>query len=252
MEKNVLEEIKNNYDIAIEGANAALKQTPVDYDAYAEAMADLDKAEKSYAENVACAMYDEYAQKPNPIIEIIKAYGYETLGHKERRNREDNNRIVAVEPINRIRRIDLLAFCKRAKLNTSWQYIASKLNQLMCMRAAKELGADLDKIATSYAMEKVARDIKLGETPTSNTQVCKLLQKVINEMIPNKDENGNLIYKCNNHDVRYLDDAYTKWSSKSRLTIRVSQDSVFRRILIDIIYRLITNGKYDVDGYKVA
>ena len=34
------------------------------------------------------------------------------------------------------------------------------------------------------------------------------------------------------------------------LTVRVSNDSFFRRILVDICYRLVTNSKYGVDGYK--
>lgn len=252
MEKNVLAEIKNSYDAAIAEANAILKVSPVDFNAYSKAMADLDKAEKEYAKIVAITMYDEYAHKPNPIIEIIKAYSYVTLGHKEVHAKEDFNRIVEIKPIERERRIDLLAFCERAKLNTSWKYTVSKLNQLMCMRVAKELGADLEKIAKSYAMEEIAANINLGKTPTSNTQVCKLLQTVIDQMMPNEDEDGNPVYKCTGYDVRYLDEVYCKWSSKARLTVKVSNDSVFRRILIDIAYRLITNGTYDVDGYKVV
>lgn len=36
------------------------------------------------------------------------------------------------------------------------------------------------------------------------------------------------------------------------LTVKVSNDAFFRRILVDIAYRLITNGRYDVDGYKTV
>lgn len=248
--KTVMETAKAKYDEAIANANAALKANPVDFVGYAAAMADLDKAEKEYTECAAVAMYDEYAKKDNPLVEIIRAYSYKTLGHQEERNKDDNNRVVAVKPIEKTRQIDLLKFCDRAKLDTSWSLTASKFNQLMCLRAAQELGADVKKIAKSYAMQQKVREIEMGKTPTSNTQVCKLLQRVIDEMLPNEDDEGKPIYKCNNYDVRYLDDLYGKKSSKAMLTVKVSNDAFFRRILVDIAYRLITNGKYDVDGYK--
>lgn len=250
--KTPLDEAKNAYDVALKAANDALAKSPVDLAAYNKAMHDLEEAEKSYAAIAANAMYDEYAMKDNPVIEIIKAYGFTTLRHKEEYSETDKTCVIAVNPIEKEKQIDLLAFCKRAKLNTAWQYTASKFNQLMCLRAAKQLGADTELIAKSYYMKDTVKQIKMGGTPTSNTQVCKLLQRVIDEILPNKGKNGDTIYKVNNHDVAYLDDLYGRKSSKQRLTVRVSNDSIFRRILVDIAYRLISNTKYGVDGFRVV
>ena len=248
--KTPCEIAKEAYDAAIKAANDALGKNPVDLVAYNAAMGALDKAEKDYAKAKALEMYDEYAKKSNPIVEIIKAYSYETLAHKEKRSDDkDNPRVIAINPDTRKRQIDLLAFCSRAKLDTHWELTASCFNQLMCLRAAKELGADVDKIAKSYFLKEKAREIKLGKTPTSNTQVCKLLQTVIDEILPCNDDDTP-VYKCNNYDVAYLDDLYGKKSNKNMLTVRVSNDSFFRRILVDICYRLVTNSKYGVDGYK--
>ena len=44
---------------------------------------------------------------------------------------------------------------------------------------------------------------------------------------------------------------YGKKSTKELITISVSKDTFLRRVLVDIAYRLITGGKYGVDGYKV-
>ena len=246
--KTPLEMAKDKYEIALKAANDALGKNPSDLVAYNAAMSDLDKAEKEYAKLAATAMYAEYAGKP--IVEIIKAYSYETLGHREKPSDDkDNPRIIAVDPITKKRQIDLLAFCNHAKLDTHWELTASAVNQLMCLRVAKELGADVDKIAKSYFLKEKAREIKLGKTPTSNTQVCKLLQTVIDEILPCNDDDTP-VYKCNNSDVAYLDDLYGKKSNKNMLTVRVSNDAFFRRILVDICYRLVTNSKYGVDGYK--
>lgn len=253
--KTALDVAKEKFDVALKSANEALGKKPVDHEGYNKAISDLEIAEKEFATSVANAMYDEYAKKENPIIEIIKAYSYKTIGHKEVRNKEDNNRVVSVDAIEKDRQIDFLAFCKRAKFDTDWQYLASKFNKLMCLRAATELGlptAVIKKISTSYFMQEAVKKIEMGKTPTSNTQVCKLLQRVIDGMLPNEDNEGKAIYKCNNHDVAYLDDLYGKKSNKNLLTVRVSNDAFLRRILVDIAYRLITNGKYGVDGYKVA
>ena len=246
--KTPLEMAKDKYEIALKAANDALGKNPSDLVAYNAAMSDLDKAEKEYAKLAATAMYAEYAGKP--IVEIIKAYSYETLGHREKPSDDkDNPRIIAVDPITKKRQIDLLAFCNHAKLDTHWELTASAVNQLMCLRAAKELGADVDKIAKSYFLKEKAREIKLGKTPTSNSQVCKLLQTVIDEILPCNDDDTS-IYKCNNYDVKYLDALYGKKSNKHELTIRVSNDSFFRRILVDICNRLVTGRLYGVDGYK--
>lgn len=248
--KTPLEIAKDSYEKALKAANDALGKNPVDLVAYNAAMGALDKAEKDYAKAKALEMYDEYAKKSNPIVEIIKAYSYETLSHKEKRSDDkDNPRVIAINPDTRKRQIDLLAFCSRAKLDTHWELTASAVNQLMCLRAATELGADVAKIAKSYFLRDKVKEIKLGKTPTSKNQVCKLLQTVIDEILP-PAENADASYKVNSHDVAYLDDLYGKKSNKNMLTVRVSNDAFFRRILVDICYRLVTGSKYGVDGYK--
>lgn len=250
--KSALEIAQEKHDLALKAANDALGKKPVDLVAYAKAIADAEAAEKDYATCAANAMYDEYAAKPNPIVEIIKAYGYKTIGHKEThsKDKDEPDRIISVDATEKERQIDLLAFCKRAKLDTDWQYTASKFNQLMCLRAATQLGVDTKKLAKTYFLQEAVKKIAMGGTPTSNTQVCKLLQRVIDEILPNEDADGKPIYKCNNHDVAYLDDLYGKKSNKARLTVRVSNDAFLRRILVDICHRLVTGGMYGVDGYR--
>lgn len=248
--KTPCEIAKDAYDVAIKAANDALGKNPVDLPAFNAAMGALDKAEKDYSKAAEHAMYDEIANGANPIVEIIKAYSYEILSHKEKRSGDkDNPRVIAINPETRRRQIDLLAFCNRAKLDTHWEHTASCANQLICLRVAVGLGSDVDKISKSYYLKDKAKEIKLGKTPTSKTQVCKLLQSIIDEILPCNDE-LTPTYKCNSHDVEYLDYLYGGKSKKNMLTVRVSNDSFFRRILVDICYRLITNNKYGVDGYK--
>lgn len=253
--KSAMEIAKEKIDVALKSANDALGKKPVDLLGYSKAMGELDAAEKEYTTFAANALYDQCAKEPNPIVAIINAYAYKVYGHTEKRNKDDGNRVVSVDLVEKDRQIDLLAFCKRAKLDTDWRYTASKFNQLMCLRAATQLGmgaTEIKKLAKSYFLQDAVKKIEMGATPTSNTQVCKLLQRVIDEIIPNETDDGKAIYKCNNYDVAYLDDLYGKKSNKFRLTVKVSNDALLRRILVDICYRLVTGGKYGVDGYKAV
>lgn len=248
--KHAIEQTKSKYDEAIAKANAALKAQLFNIDDYNAAMSDLDKAEKEYAKLAACALYDECAKAEEPIIAVIKAYTYTTLAHVEVRDEDDKRRILAIEPAEKQKQIDLLQFCKRAELPDEWRYAVAKFNKLLCLRAAKAIGADTKKIANSYYLRELAEKIALGATPTSNTQTCKSLQGVLDAFLPH-GEDGKQPYKANNYDVGYLDMLYAKKSSKDLLTVSVSKDAFLRRLLVDIAYRLITGGKYGVDGYKV-
>lgn len=248
--KTPLEKAKAKYDVSLKAANDALNKKPVDLVAYNKAIADLTTAEKEYAHEAAEAMYYKYKEKPNSIVEIIKAYTYDVLSHQEKKSdNKENPQVLEVTPVTKKRQIDLLRFCTVAKLDTHWELVASRVNQLMCLRVATQLGADVSKIAKSYFLKDKVKEINLGKTPTSTNQVCKLLQSVIDEILPNGEDDAPL-YKVNSHDVAYLDDLYGKRSGKTALTVRVSNDSLFRRILVDICYRLVTNSKYGVDGYK--
>ncbi len=243
-----IEQAKNAYDVALAAANDALKASPVNREGYDEAIKQLKAAEDAYAKFSAEQLYEECAKLENPIVELVKRYAYPTIGHKEATN--DDGVVVSCEPTEKERQVDLLKFCKMAKLDTDWQYPVSRFNQLMCLRVAKAIGVNPNDIAKTYYLKQKVREIDMGGTPTSNTQVCKLLQALINDILPNEDEDGSLIYKCNNHDVTYLDNVYAKKDAKTRLTLRVSNDSFLRRILVDIMYRLVTNSHYSVDGFK--
>ena len=245
-----LDQAREAHTKALEKANEALRAEPFNIDAYNAALNDIDKAEKEFAKYSAYVLYDECAKKENPVIEVIKAYAYVTLKHVEVRDEDDKRRVLMLESAEGSKQIDLLKFCNRAELSTEWSYAAAKFNKLMCLRAAKTLGADTKGIASSYYLRALAEQSELGATPTSNTQTCKTLQRVLDAILPH-DEDGKQPYKANNYDVGYLDMLYAKKSSKELLTVSVSKDAFLRRLLVDIAYRLITGGKYGVDGYKV-
>lgn len=253
-ENKRLTEIKSQIDKNIDEFNQALHKGDL------KSMNELDVAlkqlEVDYSNEVAKTVYNECLATENPMKTAIVRYSYNVLGHKD--NKEDGIVVERVLKDDRIRQIDLLKFCKYSqdikaenKLDTSWQYPIMKLNQLLCMRSAKELKftqAQIKSIAKTFYMEKVARELDMGGTPDSNTQIGKLVQHCIDQIIFEDDGKGKNIYKVNNHDVAYLLMLYTK-KGKSALAVQVAKHDFLRRLIGDVLFRILTNGKYSLE-YK--
>lgn len=217
----------------------------------------LKDLEKSYIDLRMTKVFEELCTKDKPIIEALKMHSFKVPSHKVKSN--DKGIIESIETFEKDRQLDLLKFCAHAKLSTSWQYDASKFNKLLCLRAAVELGYDKDdikKLSEKYSLQSKAKEIEMGKTPTSNTQICKLLQKVIDQIvfvpkIVDGEPIEENVYRCNNHDVQYLLALYTK-KGKEKLSVAVSKDDFLRRIIATVLHRVVTNGRYSVEGFKEA
>lgn len=239
-DKNViLEESKNEINNLIETANKHFKAGNLAE--YNKTIAKLHETEKAYAKFYATVIYDELKIKDEPVIEAIKRYSYTIIKHKETK---DDGKVAGVEKIDRDKQIDLLKFCEYSKLDTDWQFSAQKFNQLLCLRAAKELKFtpdEIKQISTSYFMAKQAADIEMGKTPDSNNALCKALQIVITALIGEQ-------YKCNSHDVAYILMSYTK-KGRAALSIAAAKHNDMQNLIMDVCYRILTDGRYSLE-YK--
>lgn len=254
---SMLAEMKSKIEAAVVEGSKAI--TAGKLPALYAAEETLGKLEKEYEGLVLSQLYEELLAKDEPIVEAIKMYSYKTLRHRDKKDGE-TKKVVGLEVVEKERQIDLLKFCEYSQrfgakaLPTSWKYKASKLNQLMCLRAALELKftkTELAALTKSYYLEEEARKVNLGETPTSNTQICKALQTVIDAIIFKDDGKGGNAYKCNSHDVAYMLGTYTKKGRKA-LSLAVSKDGFFRLVITEICLRILENGRYTLEGYKVV
>lgn len=217
----------------------------------------LKGLEKQYIELRTKEIFKSLCEKEKPIIEAITMHSFKVPTHKV--ETDDKGIMTGIKTSEKDYQIDLLKFCKYADLDTDWQHTASRFNQLLCLRTATELGyskKDIEKLATTYFLAEAARKIELGETPTSNTQLVKLLQQVIDKIafeakvVDGKETEQN-VYKCNNHDVAYLLAVYSKRGKKA-LSVKVARDNFLRSVITTVLHRVITGGKYSVEGYKEA
>ncbi len=206
--------------------------------------------EKSYADLKAQEVYSELMAKKLPMIAAIKRYSYLVIRHQEVRDSE-TKALTEFKLAEKERQIDLLKFAKFGDLDTFWEHNVSRFNQLLCLRAAQELGytaSEMSKLAKTYFLQKKAEELAQGKTPVSNTQLCKLLQSVIDAILPPADEEKGNAYKCNNHDVRYLLMCYTK-KGRNALSVAVSKDGFLRNLVMDIMHRIIEGKLYSLE-YK--
>lgn len=118
-----------------------------------------------------------------------------------------------------------------------------KFNFLLTAQKAIDLGIDPKEINDSYAMSDLSKQIDMGKTPTSKTNILKTLTKVVQAMIGEE-------YKPTSHDVNFLMSVYSKKSRKA-LTVTCANHKYLRGYLMEICNRIVTGGVYGLE-YKAV
>lgn len=180
----------------------------------------------------------------NPdVVDLLVLHDFPTISHNVVR---DKGKLIAFEYTDRDVNVNLKRYCEELGYDLSWFYEMQALNKRLTMKVAETVGLSAAEVASidgSYAMHKNARSIELGETPTSNTQMVKHLQRVFDLLSPNTG-------KVNNHDVGFILSCYSK-KSREALKVACSRHTALMGVLLDVFHRVVTNGKYDV-VYKTA
>ena len=248
--QKVLSELRNGIVEQIDVFNKSLQES--NFSAMAKAEAELKELETQYADVKATEVFDEVGEAENPIKAAIIKYWYPVLSHK---NIREDGKLVKFELVeDKMRQIDLVRLAKYCNIKADWQYAIEKFNQLLTLRAANELKLtkkEIEKICNSFYMNKLSRQVELGGTPDSNTQICKQLQKIVDDMVFEDDGKGKNKYKVNNHDIAYLLMCYTKKNNKKALTVSTAKNSVIHRLVMDVEHRIILGKVYGLD-YKIA
>lgn len=229
--------------------NAALEKS--DLDAMATAESELKVKEAAYAGLAMNRFFETVSNKEDYVGTIIKAVTALTYQIKAHKVNKEEDKITGMELTEKTAMVDLRKLCKFNGFEKQWINALEKFNLLLTLRAAIELGlnkAALKTINDSYYMAEKSREIELGKTPTSNNQICKQLQMVIDKILfvaSDKNPEKN-IYSANSHDVAYLLMCYTK-RGKSALKVVCSKHSFVERLITEVLHRILTGAVYDVD-----
>lgn len=228
----------------ISDANKAIGKK--DLNAYMDALAQANKAVSSLNDLIAKVEYAKFASEENPMIAAVKAFYYDAYKVTEVKDKE-TNRTTSVKLDKKKTRIDLKKFCDEEHLPTEWVGDSAQLLALLTLREVDVFKMSATKLASmSYYFIAAATAKKNKETPDSNTQIVKLIQKIIDEAIFVDDGTGKNAYKCTNHDIAFIHDAVTKMDTKEKCTIGMLNDRQFRMVMASVFAHCLGS------EYKVA
>lgn len=242
----VLESLRKDIEVRINAYNGLIIKKG-DFAAMNRLEGEIRDAEAAYAEQQMREVFAECKKQPEPILAAVERYDYPILAHRLNREEGVVTEMVLVE--DRTKQIDLVKLCKALGIAHLWEYKVEKFGNLLCMRAAKELGwsdAQIKQIERLYYCNALSHKEDMGTVPTSNNQIVKMLQQVIDAVLPLDPETGKSKYRCNSHDVAYLLMAYTKRNGKKKLTIEVAKNSFVHRLVMDVMHRIVTGSLYDL------
>lgn len=230
-----IEHAKNAENRAQQALNAvkeALKEN--DLAVYAAKKTALENAVDEWNANLQNVAYEELIQQECPIIAAVKMFYVEGYKVKETTDKE-TGKITDVTLEKRSRRIDLKKFCEWGHLDTAWVHSAAELRDLLEARETEVYSLKPSELAKkSYYFLAVMRKKESGETPDSNTQIVRLLQRVIDEAIFVDNGSGKNVYKCTNHDLAFIQDAVTKFDPKKKCSIAMLNERAFQTVMMSV------------------
>jgi len=228
-------------DTAIAAYNTALATE--DVVAMREAEAAIAKAAQEFAEAAECATFAICRADEHPLRKAAEIHSYRVIAHKAVR---EDKILTGFEKTDREKPIDLERLAKQCGLPTLWTHTTERLNQIMTLRVAKNMGAtatELKDISKSYFMSRASGEMEAGGTPTSNTQMTKALQSICDMIL------GVDAVRVNNHDLAYIENAHTK-KGRGKIAVGTANHSFMRRLVLDVLHRCVTDGVYEVEFKK--
>ena len=212
----------------------------------------IDASIKEYTQIARDITFDEILEAENPMVEAVRRLTFESIAAKnEKRDFNETEKIPVLTIVTVNKNIDVLKLHNYAKKigygnigkEKNWDYLVQKFNFLLTVQTAVDIGVNPKEIKDCYDIAAIARDIDMGKTPTSKTNILKTLQMVVTAMLGDG-------YKVTSHDVNFLLKIYNK-KGKSALSVVCANHRFMRQYICEICHRVVTDGKYEA-VYKKA
>ena len=206
----------------------------------------IEEKVNEYTSVVRDDCFEACKNSKDPMLTAVTLLSFVTIGVKDEQKGDDAIPVRIV--VDKERQIDLFKlykYCgeKGIGADPKWLYMAEQLNMLLTAQKAQDLGLDPKVVNDSFAMSNIAREIDLGKSPTSKTNILKTLQSIITAMLGDG-------YKATSHDVNFLMSTYSKKNRKA-LTVTTANHKTLRGLLAEICHRIVTDKQYAVD-YKAV
>lgn len=129
-----------------------------------------------------------------------------------------------------------------------WEYMCEKLGLLLAYRVQKNLGGSpevLQELLKTYPVREAAQKEKAGATPTSNSQLLKLLQPIIDALVWVDDGKGGNKVKANGKDVAFLENCFTA-HGKGMGAIKVLKGQKVADYVFEAVHMIVTGKPYQL------
>ena len=215
-----------------------------------DAAAEIDKAVTDYTSIAEMLAQDLCIKSEDPMKTAVTLLSFQTIAAKDVKEGEGAAAIEVRTIVDKEKAIDLKKLHGKVEggigHDKNWIFMVEQFNTCMTAQRAADLGyspEQLKEINDSYAMSNLARKMKLGENPCSNTQLLKTLQGIVTAMLGEE-------YKATSHDVVFLKSVYAK-KGRAALAVSCANHNNFRKYIAEVCHRIVCNKMYTVE-YKKA
>lgn len=214
-----------------------------DYNSSAKLNTEIENAINKYTSMAREECFSELKAADDPMLAAVKRLSFMTIRAKDTKVGDEKIPVRVIEDIEKP--IDLLKLHRAVKggigKDKNWAYMIEKLNFLMTAQKAADLGINPKSINDSYAMTDIAKQIDMGKTPTSKTNILKTMQSIVDAMVGKE-------YKAVSHDVNFLMSVYSRKNRKA-LTVSCANHKYMRQYMMEICHRIVEGKSYALD-YK--
>lgn len=184
----------------------------------------------------------------DPMLEAVKQLTFSTIRIVDKKVGEDKQKIPVSSIEDSEKAIDLLKLHKYVGgdgigKDKNWAYKVEKLNFLMTAQKAVDLGINPKEVHNSYAMSDISKQIDLGKTPTSKTNILKTVQAIVTAMVGEE-------YKATSHDVNFLMSVYSR-KNRAALTVTCANHKYMRQYMAEICHRIVLDKSYALEYKRV-
>lgn len=190
----------------------------------------------------------------DPMMEAVKRVYFLSLAVKDNREgmpKGSKDPLCPKTIVDREIRIDLYDLYDEVSIGKDprWVAMCEKLGYLLAMRVTSEISDSktrrkrMQELTGFYHLSEAAAALDMGATPTSNTQLLKQLQMIVDATIGEK-------FKAKSHDVNYLYHCFSGFDNKVSGNVKVSKPQRIRHIILDVLHVIAEGGVYTVSGYK--
>lgn len=234
---------------ALTACNSAISESNLD--AYGESRTELEKCIAQFNGLAEKNAYKICSAADQPIVQLVKMFFFNGLKVSEDKAVDEDgkktDKLLSVSTESVKKRLNLSKFVKNYGQNKSILASINELYDLMLVKEKMLLAMTPVEFAAEYKKgsdytKSVYDALKKGNTPTSNTQICKKLQEIVNAC--------GVESRIVNLDIHFLERASFNADAKEIAQLKPVTGPKFASFIMDVLAYHVTGKQYQLTEKK--